>query len=76
MAGKRQTDVPNGSPSDNGAPPTGRTRRARPVADGDTGPLERLLEILAAPYDHARDVPEYRSPDPTGGAGYKTFCGT
>ena len=43
---------------------------------GDTGPMERLLEILATPYHHARDVPEYRSPDPTGGAGYKTFCGT
>ncbi|MES2920112.1 MAG: YdiU family protein [Verrucomicrobiota bacterium] len=43
---------------------------------GDTGPLDRLLEILAAPYDHARDVPEYRSPDPTDGAGYRTFCGT
>ncbi len=43
---------------------------------GDSGPLERLLEILAAPYDHARAVPEYRSPDPTGGAGYRTFCGT
>jgi uncharacterized protein YdiU (UPF0061 family) len=43
---------------------------------GDTGPMERLLEILATPYDHARDVPEYRSPDPAGGAGYKTFCGT
>ena len=43
---------------------------------GDMGPMERLLEILATPYDHARDVPEYRSPDPAGGAGYKTFCGT
>ena len=43
---------------------------------GDLGPMDRLLEILAAPYDHARDVPEYRSPDPTGGAGYQTFCGT
>jgi uncharacterized protein YdiU (UPF0061 family) len=43
---------------------------------GDTGPMERLLEILATPYDHARDVPEYRSPNPTGGVGYKTFCGT
>ncbi len=43
---------------------------------GDSGPLERLLEILAAPYDHARTAPEYRSPDPTGGGNYKTFCGT
>jgi uncharacterized protein YdiU (UPF0061 family) len=43
---------------------------------GDLGPMERLLKILAAPYDHTRDAPEYRQPDPTGGAGYKTFCGT
>ncbi|MEY3896491.1 MAG: hypothetical protein RLZZ214_2011 [Verrucomicrobiota bacterium] len=43
---------------------------------GDMGPMERLLEILATPYDHARDVPEYRSPDPAGGTGYQTFCGT
>ena len=43
---------------------------------GDLGPLERLLEILATPYDHARDVPEYRAPAPTGSADYQTFCGT
>jgi serine/tyrosine/threonine adenylyltransferase len=43
---------------------------------GDMGPVERLLEILAAPYEQAREVPEYRAPDPTGGAGYQTFCGT
>ena len=43
---------------------------------GDSGPMERLLEILAAPYDHARDAPEYRAPDPSGGTAYKTFCGT
>jgi len=42
---------------------------------GDSGPLERLVEILAAPCDPTRDAPEYRSPDPAGG-GYKTFCGT
>ena len=43
---------------------------------GNTGPLKQLLEILAAPYDHTRAAPEYRSPAPTGGADYKTFCGT
>ncbi len=40
MAGKRDTDTPNGSPTENGARPAGRTPRARPVADGDTGPLD------------------------------------
>lgn len=43
---------------------------------GDLGPLERLLEILAAPYDPTRAAPEYCSPDPSGGGNYKTFCGT
>lgn len=43
---------------------------------GDLGPMERFLEILAAPYDHTRDAPEYRAPDPAGGTHYKTFCGT
>jgi serine/tyrosine/threonine adenylyltransferase len=46
------------------------------AGQGALGPFERLLEIIAKPFDHARDVPEYRSPDPTGGSGYKTFCGT
>jgi uncharacterized protein YdiU (UPF0061 family) len=45
---------------------------------GDLGALEKLLAVLAAPYDHDRvDVgPEYRSPAPAGGAAYRTFCGT
>jgi len=40
MAGKRPPDIPNGSPAENGARPAGRTPRTRPVADGDTGPLD------------------------------------
>jgi polyphosphate kinase 2 len=40
MASKRQTDLPNGSPTDGGARPAGRAPRARAVADGDTGPLD------------------------------------
>jgi len=42
--------------------------------------LERLLAVLALPYDYARaraaDVAEYRVPAPDGGEGYRTFCGT
>jgi serine/tyrosine/threonine adenylyltransferase len=37
--------------------------------------MERLLEVLAAPYDHARHAPDYRLPAPAG-ACYQTFCGT
>lgn len=47
---------------------------------GDLGKVERLLEVLAAPYDYDRartaEVAEYCSPAPDGGAGYRTFCGT
>lgn len=47
---------------------------------GDVSMLERLLAVLASPYDHERaraaDVAEYRVSAPDGGEGYRTFCGT
>ena len=47
---------------------------------GDMGVMERLLEVLAMPFDYERaramDVAEYRKPAPDGGVGYRTFCGT
>jgi uncharacterized protein YdiU (UPF0061 family) len=47
---------------------------------GEVSGMERLLAVLAAPYDHERaraaDVAEYRVPAPAGGEGYRTFCGT
>ena len=47
---------------------------------GSVSVLERLLAVLAAPYDSARaraaDVAEYRVPAPDGGDGYRTYCGT
>lgn len=42
----------------------------------DPRAMEHLLDVLAAPYDHDRDAPEYRLPAEGGGAGYETFCGT
>ena len=42
----------------------------------DLGPMERLLDILAAPYDHERSAPEYKSPAPQSLEAYRTFCGT
>jgi uncharacterized protein YdiU (UPF0061 family) len=42
---------------------------------GDVSVMERLLEVLVSPYDHARDLPMFSAP----GAGerpYRTFCGT
>ena len=43
---------------------------------GDVSVMHRLLDVQRAPFDHHRDEPDYRQPAPTGGACYKTFCGT
>jgi uncharacterized protein YdiU (UPF0061 family) len=42
---------------------------------GDLSVMERLLEVLFAPYDHERQRPEYNTP-PEPGRPYRTFCGT
>ena len=44
--------------------------------DGDLGPLERLLEALADPYDHGIPREEYQQPAPPSEVPYRTFCGT
>ena len=45
---------------------------------GEVGEVERLVAVLAAPYDYERaaEVAEYCSPAPEGGEGYRTYCGT
>jgi serine/tyrosine/threonine adenylyltransferase len=42
----------------------------------DLRPMERLLDVLASPYDHLRHAPEYRAPAPEAEGCYQTFCGT
>jgi serine/tyrosine/threonine adenylyltransferase len=42
---------------------------------GDLSPMERLLDVLATPYDHERDLPAFRAADPSERP-YRTFCGT
>lgn len=42
----------------------------------DMSVTERLLDVLSAPYDHDRDLPDYSAPAPAGGPVYRTFCGT
>ena len=37
--------------------------------------MERLLDVLATPYDHERDLPMFSTPGP-GEPPYRTFCGT
>jgi uncharacterized protein YdiU (UPF0061 family) len=41
----------------------------------DFSVMERLLEVLATPYDHDRDLPAFSAP-PAAGEPYRTFCGT
>ena len=51
---------------------------AAAVRDDDLAPLEQLLELLRAPFDHesAARSPAYREPAPTCDAPYVTYCGT
>jgi serine/tyrosine/threonine adenylyltransferase len=42
---------------------------------GDPSAMERLLDVLARPYDHGRDLPAFRAADPAARP-YRTFCGT
>ena len=45
---------------------------------GDYSVMERLLEVLASPYDHGRDLPMFSAPSTStsGEWPYRTFCGT
>jgi uncharacterized protein YdiU (UPF0061 family) len=43
---------------------------------GDTGPLERLLEAVAFPYDERPGLEYYAAPAPESFGPYRTFCGT
>jgi len=45
------------------------------TVNADESVMARLLDVLAAPYDHDRDLPEYREPNADTRA-YRTFCGT
>jgi uncharacterized protein YdiU (UPF0061 family) len=41
----------------------------------DFSKMRRLLDVLATPYDHDRDLSEFSSPPPSAQP-YRTFCGT
>jgi uncharacterized protein YdiU (UPF0061 family) len=54
-----------------------KVEEALAAADhGDLSVTERLLNVLATPYDYTRDLPSFSSPPPAGGPAYRTFCGT
>ncbi len=42
---------------------------------GDLGPFERLLDVLASPYEERAGLERYAAPAP-GGFDYTTYCGT
>ena len=42
---------------------------------GDFAVMERLLDVLATPYDHERDQPAFSAASPDARS-YQTFCGT
>ncbi len=41
---------------------------------GDFSVMERLLDVLATPYDHGRDLPAFSASGSD--RSYRTFCGT
>ncbi|MGH3767432.1 MAG: protein adenylyltransferase SelO [Pseudonocardiaceae bacterium] len=43
---------------------------------GDLGPFERLLDVLAQPFDERPGLEPYAAPAPPGFGPYRTFCGT
>lgn len=49
---------------------------AAAVEHHDLNPMQRLLTVLATPYDHSVDLPEFSMPQADGAEEYQTFCGT
>jgi protein adenylyltransferase len=43
---------------------------------GDLAPFERLLDVLARPFDERPGLEAYAAPAPPGAGVYRTFCGT
>jgi uncharacterized protein YdiU (UPF0061 family) len=46
------------------------------ATDGDLGPFERLVDVLAAPYEERPGLEAYAEPAPDDFGRYQTFCGT
>ncbi len=46
------------------------------TSDGDISSLQRLMAVLARPFDHDRIPDAYRRPPPPDSPPYRTFCGT
>ena len=48
---------------------------AAATREHDRSVMQRLLDVLASPYDYDRDLPAFTEPG-EGGRAYRTFCGT
>jgi uncharacterized protein YdiU (UPF0061 family) len=46
------------------------------ATDGDMGPVNRLVEVLADPYTVRPGLDRYAAPAPDDFGSYRTFCGT
>ena len=46
------------------------------TARSDFSVIEKLLQALKSPYKESSAQHAYQDPDPSGSAGYRTFCGT
>jgi uncharacterized protein YdiU (UPF0061 family) len=46
------------------------------AVDGDLRPFERLLDVLARPFEGRPGLEPYTEPAPANDGGYRTFCGT
>ena len=46
------------------------------ATEGDLSVMDRLLDVLASPYDYARDQDAFSRPPEEGAPRYRTFCGT
>ena len=46
------------------------------ATNGDLGPFEHLVDVLAQPFDERSGLQAYASPAPAEGVPYRTFCGT
>ena len=47
------------------------------IGADDYSVMERLLDVLASPYDHGRELPMFSTPStPSTSSSYRTFCGT
>jgi serine/tyrosine/threonine adenylyltransferase len=46
------------------------------ATSGDLQPFERLLDVLALPFDEREGLESYAAPPPASWGAYRTFCGT